>query len=377
MKQKKLKILIIFLTFYLLSLNFSIAAEWSDPVKLVGLSGDEMFPSISPDGNQLAFVEYLYDNDKTVFDGIWLMDLKTNEQKIILTSDELLEVCSSSGVTEFYSMEVWRLSWNPNGKEILFSAYCRISGGDKVVRFGSISTVTITFKDLSAGEHPSWSPDGSKIVYLYKHGPTVAGCQRCGKELWVMNKDGSDAHMIYNVYGNNSLSAVEDCKILVNDTILWPSFSPDGKKILFVINHAAENSSINLINADGSAFKQLIIGSDFNNPQFTSDGKEIIFLKTINNQTTVWSMSSDGTNPKLLSSSKELKLNGLSVSPDGKKIFFPMASDGSGFDIWMMSREPSGTEFPEKTKYLLYKIIVLIATVAIIAFFVYQIKKTR
>jgi Tol biopolymer transport system component len=336
--------------------GLSMAAEWSTPTKLISLSGDEMFPTISPDGSRLAFVEYQNDNGKTVFNGVWLMSLQTGEQKAILLPAELLGICSVSGVTEFSSMEVWRLSWNPNGKEILFSAYCRIPNGDKVVRFGLINTVTAEVEDFKSGEHPSWSPDGNEIIYLYKHGPTVAACQRCGKELWVMNRDGSNAHMIYNVYGNPALSAVPDCTIIVNDTILWPSFSPDGKKVLFEVSHNPENSSIDLANADGSGFKQLISGSDFSNPQFTADGKEIIFLESKNNQTTIWSMSSDGTDLEQLSSSDALKMNGLSVSPDGKKVFFPMVGDGSGFDIWAIEKEEPSE--PVQSKVVLYLIII-------------------
>jgi Tol biopolymer transport system component len=369
--EKKLKAFAI-LTLLIFSFNFSAAAELNAPVKLISLSGDEMFPAVSPDGNKLAFVGYSTNNGKTVFDGVWLADLRTKEQKTILTSDDLFKVCSSTGVTEFSSMEVWRLSWNPNGNEILFSAYCRIASGDKVVRFGLIDIAAAKVKDLKAGEHPAWSPDGSKIVYLYKHSPTVAGCQRCGKELWVMNRDGSNNHMVFNVYGNPALSAVPECEIIVSDTIVWPSFSPDGKKILFGVYHSPDNSSINLVNLDGTGFKQLIGGSDFSNPQFTPDGKEIIFLVSKNNQTKIWSISSDGSGLKQLLSSEALKMNGLSVSPNGKKVFFPMVSDGSGFDIWMMEKEEPPV--PESFKVILYS--VLIVSIAVVCFlFIYSLKR--
>jgi len=370
--REKLKIFIIFLTFCVLLPRLSLADEWGAPISFFSLSGDEMFPSISPDGNYLAFVEYRNDNSKTLFDGVWLIDLKTNEQKTILTPDELFEVCSSTGVTQFSSMEIWRLSWNPNGNEILFSAYCRIPNGDKVVRFGLIDITTGESKDIRAGEHPSWSPDGNKIVYLYKHSPTVAGCQRCGKELWMMNRDGSNDHMIFNVYGDPTLSAVPECEIIVNDTIVWPSFSPDGSKILFEISHSSDNSSINLISTDGSSFKQLISGSDFSNPQFTSNGQEIIFLKSQNNQTSIWVMSSDSSNPRQISSSEVLKLNGLTVSPDGTQVFFPMIGDGSGFDIWLIERKEPFK--PRQSKTFLY-LVLIVAIVVVSVVFLYSIKQ--
>jgi len=367
------KLSIILLALYLFSSNFSRAAEWSAPVKLTSLTGDEMFPTISPDGNQLAFVRYHDDGGNPIFDGVWLMNLKTSEQKIILTHDGLFNLCSNSGVMNFSLLEVWRLSWNPNGTEMLVSAYCPLPNKDKVVRFGSIDVLTGEVKDFKSGEHPSWSSDGNKIIYLYKHGPTVAGCQRCGKELWIMNKDGSDAHMIYNVYGDLNISAVPDCTIMINNTIVWPSFSPDDKKILFVINYYTGNSSINTINVDGSDFKQLIGGSDYNNPQFTSDGKEIIFFDSQDNETRLWSMFADGSNLKQLSSSAELKMNGLSVSPDGKTIFFPMVSEEGGFNIWKMEREePSKTS---QSKVVLYSVVIVSILIVCILFFLYVKKK--
>lgn len=366
MKLKSIsKIFIISLIFFVSSISVSMAADWNKPTLLINLSGDEYFPTFSPDGTKLAFVEYHYTDNKTISDGVFMLNFETKKQKIILTPDELFKVCSSTGVTEFSSMEVWRLSWNPDGKKILFSAYCRIPNGDKVVRFGLIDITTMKVNDFKPGEHPSWSPDGEKIVYLYKHGPTVAGCQRCGKELWLMNADGSDDHMIYNVYGNQSLSKVPQCQIIVNDTIVWPSFSSDGKKILFGVYHSTDNSSINLISVEGKGFKELISGSRYSNPQFTPDEKEIVFFKSKDDDAEIWSMSIDGSNQKKIPTISGLKLNGLSISPDGKKLVFPMSNGKSGFDIWIMTKEAAVETKTPENKISIY-IILLIIVVAII-----------
>lgn len=357
------KFFIIFLVTSFSFLGIVIAAEWSNPTPLVSLEGDEMFPAFSPDGSKIAFVEYATGNE-SVFEGVFIVDLETNEQKIVLAPDELFKICSSTGVKDFSSMEIWRLSWSPDGSKILFSAYCLMPNYDKVVRFGLINLTTLEVKDLKAGDHPSWSSDGRKIVYLYKHSPTVAGCQRCGKELWIMNVDGSDDYMIFNVYGDQTLSAVPECEIIVNDTIVWPSFSPDGSKILFGIYHSPDNSSINLINVDGTGFKELISGSDYSNPQFTPDGKEIVFFKSQDDKVEIWSILADGSNLKQLSSDG-VKLNGLSISPDGKKLIFPMSNPGSGFDIWVMTKEipAKEVETSEEIKLSLYVIVLIIAVV--------------
>jgi TolB protein len=84
-------------------------------------------------------------------------------------------------------------------------------------------------------------------------------------ELWLANADGSNAKQITN-YGCASFA---------------PTFTPDGKKILFASNKAKCDSSLfelYLINLDGSGLEQVTDYGKFTSfPEFSPDGKKLIF----------------------------------------------------------------------------------------------------
>ncbi len=84
-------------------------------------------------------------------------------------------------------------------------------------------------------------------------------------ELWLANGDGSNAKQITN-YGCASFA---------------PTFTPDGKKLLFASNKAKCDSSLfelYLINLDGSGLEQVTDYGKFTSfPEFSPDGKKLIF----------------------------------------------------------------------------------------------------
>jgi Tol biopolymer transport system component len=84
-------------------------------------------------------------------------------------------------------------------------------------------------------------------------------------ELWLANGDGSNAKQITN-YGCASFA---------------PTFTPDGKKILFASNkHKCDSSlfELYLINLDGSGLEQVTDYGKFTSfPEFSPDGKQLIF----------------------------------------------------------------------------------------------------
>jgi TolB protein len=84
-------------------------------------------------------------------------------------------------------------------------------------------------------------------------------------ELWLANADGSNPKQITN-YGCASFA---------------PTFTPDGKKLLFASNKAKCDSSLfelYLINLDGSGLEQVTDYGKFTSfPEFSPDGKKLIF----------------------------------------------------------------------------------------------------
>jgi Tol biopolymer transport system component len=84
-------------------------------------------------------------------------------------------------------------------------------------------------------------------------------------ELFVSNADGSNTRQITN-YGCASFA---------------PTFTPDGKKILFSSNkHACDSRrfELYLINVDGTGLEQVTdFGSFTSFPEFSPDGKKLVF----------------------------------------------------------------------------------------------------
>jgi TolB protein len=92
-------------------------------------------------------------------------------------------------------------------------------------------------------------------------------------ELWVANSDGSSAKQITN-YGCASFA---------------PTFTPDGKKLLFSSNknHCDSNDfELFLINLDGTGLEQVSRYGGFTAfPEFAPDGKKIVFISSYQGST--------------------------------------------------------------------------------------------
>jgi Tol biopolymer transport system component len=64
--------------------------------------------------------------------------------------------------------------------------------------------------------HPEWSADGNQIAFVH-------GAPDGTSELWVINADGTDEHLVY--------SCASPC-----NEVGYPDWSPDGETIYFSEN---------------------------------------------------------------------------------------------------------------------------------------------
>jgi len=170
---------------------------------------------------------------------------------------------------------------SPDGKKIVFTS---LKDGDL-----DIYTMNVDGTDVKQLTHTLgydggawWSPDGKKIAYRAHHPKDTAevrqykellaqGLIRPSKvELYVMNADGSDNHQVTALGGAN----------------FGPSWTPDGKKIVFASNYFAPRSGnfeLFLVSADAKMagpdqLEQLTFNPSFDGfPMFSPDGKHLIF----------------------------------------------------------------------------------------------------
>jgi Tol biopolymer transport system component len=127
---------------------------------------------------------------------------------------------------------------------------------------------------------PTFSRDGAKMVWRAFHPDTpekTATYRDLLKqdltapmkmELWVANGDGSNAKQITK-FGCASFA---------------PTFTPDGKKILFSSNkHKCDSRDFELymVNLDGSGLEQVTSYGGFTSfPEFSPDGKKLVFASS-------------------------------------------------------------------------------------------------
>jgi Tol biopolymer transport system component len=115
------------------------------------------------------------------------------------------------------------------------------------------------FRKGVSGEHPAWSPDGSKIAFERLVRDPVHG----NPQVLFARADGREVTRI--TYDPFAIQAT-------------PAWSPDGKRLAFSNAGAQGNWEIYLINADGSGERKLAVqkGNQLN-PTWSPDGRRIAF----------------------------------------------------------------------------------------------------
>ena len=198
--------------------------------------------SVSPDGRWIAFTANF--NDKW---DICMMEARGGACRRLLKSPE----------------NEYNPSWFPDGKRVCAA---RTTGGTmKLVilsREGGAEEIIDLGVSLPAA-FPEVSPDGKRIAFV---GSDAAGHpQTYDLYLWEMEDPAAP--------GKGTLKRLTQNEVMDTD----PSFSPDGKRILYTCN-AEGNDDIWMVNADGTDARCVLArpGQDLA-PVFSPDGKKAAF----------------------------------------------------------------------------------------------------
>ena len=159
--------------------------------------------------------------------------------------------------------------WSPDGRRLAFVVAEPASPDEKYPSYYSKNALYTMEADGSGltrlgetGGSPSWSPDGGRIAFARINGDTQA--------VVTMDPDGSNLRTV--------LDHREHHRYLLTAGLGDVSWSPDGKRILFVglVGHAPPylGGSVNIVNADGSDARQL---TSSDSVSWSPDGSRIAY----------------------------------------------------------------------------------------------------
>lgn len=255
----------------------------------------------------------------------------------------------------------------------LILAGCQWGGGVHFDFIGQDSRVTYLTQDHFDHLTPTWSPDGSRIVFVSNRSGSY--------KLWLMNRDGTGLSQLTAGGGEERYPAWSPdgatlafastrsgnwdvwTLVLANPQApprqltthpradLAPSWSRDGRKIAFVSYRDFEYS-LYTMNADGGDQRKLTTGGNGDwGPTWSPDNRTVVFVSTRSGNGDLYRINTDATpkGPYLRLTSTPARDMIPAWSPDGSKIAFVSQRSGTR-DIWVMNAD--GTNPVQVTRNL-------------------------
>ncbi len=150
--------------------------------------------------------------------------------------------------------------------------------------------------------HPSWHPDGSRIVFKSNRAGGAI------QEVFVMNSDGTNIEQVTNGSGAS-------CN--------YPVFSPDGTTIVYHQTVSGFGVELFSININGTELQRLTFstGND-QNASFSPNGLRILFVSNRSGTYELYLMDTNGANQSPIPGTAASNTSGPAFSPDGAKAVF-------------------------------------------------------
>lgn len=213
----------------------------------------------------------------------------------IVTVDTMSAICPVPGGQE--------PSWSPDGSQLVFSFWVEMDGRESNRELFIINADGSNLRQLTttpeSETQPEWSPDGNRIVFL-RSSETIYG------DLWLGD--------IFSIHpdGSGDVNLTNDSSM----TDLWPSWSPDGEWIAFTKRSGSDTFpqtlGVYVMRSDGSQLRQVSSDdSDGHVPAWSPDGATIAFMGSGG----VYLVAADGTDERLLTPGSF-----PSWSPDGSRL---------------------------------------------------------
>jgi Tol biopolymer transport system component len=226
------------------------------------------WPAFSPDGKLLAYVSARRDTNKDGKIGpddcgaIYITDLEAGGERIVVPDD-------------FFNT---RPVFSPDGKKLAFLSVRarhpvtgivnqRANAGLYLLDLNS-SRETLLLDDTYRTKYHSFTPDGTKIVFsCWRPGDTTSG-------IYELNLETGTMETLVPGYYENTFPSVSP----LGDKLVYSSWQKDTNGDGIIDFH--DNSSIIFKQLPGGGGETAVAGPEFNNsfPSFSPDGRQIIYL---------------------------------------------------------------------------------------------------
>lgn len=225
----------------------------------------------------------------------------------------------------------------PDGEQF---AFVRDVGSGSEIFIGDIDNPEdasqLTSFGVSDTSHPSWSPDGERLVFSSSGNlsPDEDAVEDSSLvELWVIDADGNN---LTQITSNNFLD-------------IEPSWSPIDNRVVFTSGTGATTSlqtQIVMINVDSldpeedffPTYNQLTTTPNNYSPSWSLDGSQIAFVSDRFGDGDVWVMDDEGFSRNLVTieDGDAEDLNPV-ISPDGRWIAFVSNREDDRFQTYMIN----------------------------------------
>jgi len=271
-------------------------------VPFTSFPGNEMQPSFSPDGNQIAFV---WDGEKGDNQDIYVKQ-PGNEALLRLTTNP--------------AADLWPC-WSPDGRYIAFTR--EMTEGSGLYLIPSLGGAERRITQLSSAANfyyyqMSWSPDGEWLAIQDKSSPQEA------PSIFLVARETGEKRKLTTppaaAHGDRH-----------------PAISPDGKTVAFVRFISSGVGDLYLVPTAGAAQRLTFDDTGISSPVWTPDGREILFLSGRGGAYSLWRVSANsGTPVQIEAAGRNLAVGvaSIAVSRQGQRLAWTQTINDQ--NIWRM-----------------------------------------